>query len=82
MTDPSAAGDDGRRERLLTVVNVRAQADYAEVMFVESARIFRLPRSAPGFDETLRRLQQAVGSGRPLRVRLEQPNGEIIERVE
>jgi hypothetical protein len=82
MNGPAAAGDEGQRERLMTVVNVRARGDDAEVMFAESARIYRLRRSAQDYEDILRKLWRAVGSGRPVRVRFDQPNGEIIERVD
>ena len=75
-------GDEGKRERLMTVVHVRTHPEHTEVMFAESARIYRLRRDTQGYYETLRRLLRAVGSGRPVRVRLNQPNGELIERVD
>jgi hypothetical protein len=82
MTGPGGAGDAGQRERLMTVVHVRALPDCTEVMFVESARFFRLQRGTPGYAEAQRKLQRAAGSGRPIRVRFDRPNGEIIERVD
>jgi nucleoid-associated protein YejK len=82
MTGSAGAGDEVKRERLMTVVRVRTHREHTDVMFVESARIYRLRRDIPGYDEALRRLQRAVGSGRPVRVRLDRPNGEIIERVD
>jgi hypothetical protein len=82
MTGSAGAGDEGKRERLMTVAHVRTQGEHTEVMFVESARIYRLRRDTQGYDEALRRLLRAVGSGRPVRIRLDRPNGEIIERVD
>ena len=82
MTGPGGAGDAGERERRMTVVAVRALADHTEVMFAESARIYLLRPGAPGYAETQRRLQRALGGGRPVRVRFDRPNGEIIEQVE
>jgi hypothetical protein len=75
-------GDEGKRERLMTVVHVRTHQDQTEVMFVESARIYRLQRYTHGYQETLRRLLRAAGTGRPVRVRLIRPNSEVIERVD
>ena len=66
----------------MTVAGVRPREDYAEIMFVESARIFRLLHSNPARKETLRKLRAAGGSGRRVRVRFDKPNGGIIEGVE
>ena len=75
-------GGEGKRERLMTVVHVRTHQDHTEVMFVGSARIYRLQRDTQGYQETLRRLLRAADTGRPVRVRLIRPNSEIIECVD
>jgi hypothetical protein len=82
MADSTATGDEGKRERVMTVVHVRTRQEHEEVMFVESARIYRLRRDTQGYHETLRKLLRAAGTGRPVRVRLNRPNGEVIERVD
>ncbi|MBI4998301.1 MAG: hypothetical protein HZC22_15695 [Rhodocyclales bacterium] len=76
MTDCS---DAGRGERRLTVIHVRQYEGDAEVMFVESARIYRLPRRNPAYASVLDVLHAAVASGRPVMVRFDAPNGEQIE---
>jgi hypothetical protein len=76
MTNSS---DAGRRERRMTVVRVRDSGDGAEVMFVESARICRLTRSNPAYGDTLAALRASAATGKPLRVRFDKPNGELIE---
>jgi len=82
MGGPPGPGDEGQRERRMTVVHVRARPDDTEVMFAESARIFRLRRGIPGYAEAQRKLQRAIGTGRPVRVRFDRPNGDLIEQVE
>jgi hypothetical protein len=82
MTESASASDAGKRERSMTVAHVRADADHDEVMFVESARVYRLMRDNPVYDETLRTVRAAAGTGRPVRVRFDKPNGEIIESVD
>lgn len=74
-----AGADAGQRSRLLTVVKVRPRDGYAEVMFAESARIYRLLRSNPHHDETLHVLVGSVG--RRVWVRFDRPNGDVIEAV-
>ena len=50
-------------------------------MFYETARIYRLLRTNPEFDRALRDLRAASSEGTPVRVRFNEPNGEIIEAV-
>ncbi len=65
----------------MTVLKVRAGDGHAEVMFVESARIFRLLCHNPTYREALRELSAAAVSGCQVRVRFVEPNGDIIEEV-
>lgn len=74
-------GDEGRIERLMTVANVRPGAGGAEVMFLESARIYRLLQGNLAYDDAMRRLAAAARSGRLVRVRFSEPDGEIIVAV-
>lgn len=66
----------------MTVVKVRVGAEHADVMFVESARIYRLLGSNPAYDEALRELTAAARSRRPVRVSFSEPNSEIIVDVD
>jgi hypothetical protein len=77
----ASAGGDEQQERWMTVVNLRLRADCAEVMFAESARIYKLMRANPRFDQALSDLRAASERGGSVRVRTEKPNGEIIELV-
>jgi hypothetical protein len=73
--------DAGQRERLLTVAQVRPHAEHADVMFFQTARIYRLPRANPAFESALRLLREAVTAGTPVRVRFVEAHGEVIEAV-
>lgn len=76
------ASDAGQRERRLTVARVRTHVDDdAEVMFYETARIYRLPRTNPEYENVLRRLRAAAAARTPVRVGFLVPNGEVIESV-
>ena len=67
------AGDAGKRERLLTVAQVRAHSNHADVMFFETARIYRLPRTNPAYDSAIER---GIRSASPLPV--PPPNSELF----
>jgi hypothetical protein len=82
MAETDSGSDESKIERWLTVTAVRPRENQAEIMFVESARIYRLARSNPLYEESLGRLRAAAGSGRRLRVRFDKPNGEIILAAE
>lgn len=66
-------------DRELTVAAVRGSddADHVEVLFLESARIYVLPRSRPDFEELLGRLRE----GKRVLVAFTPPDGDVIEDV-
>jgi hypothetical protein len=69
--------------RDLTVAQVRpgAEPDHVEVLFLESAQIYRLPRSHERFDELAARLDAAGGAGRTVRVVFLSPGSNVIDDV-
>lgn len=71
--------DPRSRERSLTIVHVRERDDFAEVMCVESARIYRLPRQHPRYREVLESLIRAATTTRKVVLQLERSEGDIIE---
>jgi hypothetical protein len=73
--------DVAQRERRMTVAVVDEQAAHAVVKFLESARIYRLPRSSADYAASLRTLQAAAGSGVAVCVRLAAPHSELIDSV-
>lgn len=77
--DPSPAP-----QRELTVAHVRDRPDmdFVEVMFVESARIFRVSRSLARFDQLLSKLRQAEETGRVLKVTFTAPQGSEVGDVQ
>ena len=70
--------------RKMTVARVRepSGANHVEVVFLESARFYRLFRTNPHYAILLKRLQDAIAKGRGARVRLTSPHGDIIEDVQ
>jgi hypothetical protein len=66
-------------KRELTVAAVRGleTADPVEVLFLESTRIYLLPRGHPGFEELLGRLRE----GARVCITVSPPDGDMIEDV-
>jgi len=73
-----------RYYRAMTVAQIREQkgADHVEVVFLESARIYRLPRQNPAYDEALRLLRDALANNRALQVGLASLDSDIIEEIQ
>jgi hypothetical protein len=81
MSNAGDARTDARRERWMTVAVVHQHAAHATVRFLESARIYRLPRKSPDYASSLRSLQTAAGTGAAVWVRLTAPDGDVIVSV-
>lgn len=79
MTGSGTGGGALPSERRMSVVHLQLQADHAEVMFVESARVYRLARSNAQYGSTLSALRAALADRRPLSVVFETADGEVIE---
>ncbi len=81
-SDPSRQVE--RLFREMTVANIREPkgADNLEVVFLESARFYRLRKDTPAFDEILRLLRDAMAKGRALKVHFASPDSDIIEEVQ
>lgn len=73
--------DVAQSECRMTVAVVGEQAAHATVKFLESARIYRLPRTSADYAASLRTLQAAAGTGVAVCVRLTAPHSEIIVSV-
>jgi len=69
--------------RELTVAQIRSRegADHVQVLFLESARFYRLLREQPRFDELLERLREAELERRPVSVGLASLDSDVIEDV-
>jgi hypothetical protein len=67
--------------RALTVAQVRVHATHADVMFHESARIYRLPHTHADFVAMLARLHDAAAARVPVDVQFGGTAGEEIVQV-
>ena len=69
--------------RDLTVAHIRSRedADIVEVLFLESARVYKLPRDQPGFDRLLEGLREAEAEQRAVQIGLASLDSEIVEDV-
>ena len=72
------AGGAGSGRRVPTVAHVREHATHADVMFHESARIYRLPRAHAEFDAMLARLRRAASARAPVDVQFDSADDEKI----
>lgn len=77
-------GKEAPAFREMTAAHVREipGAEFTEVMFLESARIYKLSKKNPTYEEILKRLREAIAKKRAVRVLLDQPHGGIIEGIE
>ena len=66
--------------RTLTVAAVRGsdEEDHVEVLFLESARVYRLERERPDFDELLGQLRE----GRKVRLTTVAADSDVIEEMD
>ncbi|PYI91905.1 MAG: hypothetical protein DME97_11985 [Verrucomicrobia bacterium] len=70
-------------ERRMTVAHIReqTQGDAVEVMFLESARFYRLLKSKPDFSALLERLRAARQKGEPVEIAIASPGSDLIGDV-
>ena len=69
--------------RDMTVANLRekAELDHVIVVFLESARLYKLNRSNPGFEKTISRLRDALETQRAIKIGFESLDTDIICEV-
>ena len=82
MSDP----DDHQHHpsyREMTVVNIREQTgtDHIDIVFLESARFYKLYRDNPDFEQSLLLLQEAMTKGGVIDVGLVSSHSDIIQDV-
>lgn len=67
----------------MTVAHIRenAQPDAVEVMFLESARFYRLLRSDSNFKALLECLREAEQKQKPVEIAVTSPGGDLIADV-
>ncbi len=67
----------------MTVAHIRepAGADHVDVVFLESARFYRLNRENPNFERALGLLRETMEKGGIVEVELASPHGELINEV-
>ncbi len=83
MTNQGRDKPPDPRIRRMTVARVREVAGRdTDVMFFESARIYKLLRGHARYDEAVRVLRDALAAGRLVQVRLSAPHGDVIESLE
>jgi hypothetical protein len=68
----------------MTVAHIREPkgGEFVEIVFLESARFYRLLRQHPRYGSLLTLLRTALKQGRPVEVRLTSLDSDIIEDVQ
>jgi len=56
--------------------------EFLQVMFLQSARIYKLFKKNPKYEQIQERLHEAVAAKRTVRVQLSAPQGDVIVGVE
>lgn len=80
--------DSRRREniefRAMTPAHVRESpaADDVQVVFLESARFYKLFKKNPAFNRIVNLLRDAINEHHTVRIRCTAPYGDVIEEVE
>lgn len=72
-----------RYRREMTVANIRRKEDddFIEVVFLESARFYRLLKKNRAYRSIIRKLEEALSDGRPIRVGFVSVESDLIEEV-
>jgi hypothetical protein len=81
-SDASRQGTDAYREMRVAHIRERKDVEYLEVMFLESARIYKLFKENPAYSEILGYLRAALAEKRALRVRCAATKSDVIEEVQ
>ena len=79
---PGGAGKLAFKEMTAAHVRDPAAAEFVEVVFLESARFYKLYRKNKTFQRILHELRQAAEQHGKVRVFLNVPDGDVIEDVQ
>jgi len=80
-TDADRQGTSVYREMRVAHIRERKDGKYLEVMFLESARIYKLFRENPMYSEILRLLRAALGKKGAVKVLCTPTQSDVIEEV-
>ena len=74
---------DSLHTREMTVAQIREpeHADYVQVVFLESARFYKLMKDNPGFDRALKLLRDALINPRLLLVSVASLDSDLIQKI-
>ncbi|HKV63346.1 MAG TPA: hypothetical protein VJO16_15650 [Candidatus Acidoferrum sp.] len=80
-SDAEKRGTGVYREMRVAHIRERKDAEYLEVMFLESARIYKLFKENPAYNEIVGELRAAVGKKSAVQVRCVVAESDVIEEV-
>jgi hypothetical protein len=83
MGKPESQKHEKRVFLAMTPAHIREseRADYVEVVFLESARFYRLFKKNPAYHEIVKLLRHAIAKKRALQVRCMSPESNAIAEV-
>jgi hypothetical protein len=81
-SDPGKRGKRVYREMRVAHIREPEGTKYLEVMFLESARIYKLFKENPAYKEILGHLREALGKKYALRVRCAPTESDVIEELQ
>ena len=79
----SSMAQDKKFSRVMTVAQIREHegSEPDEILFLESARFYKLPKESSARDSLLSALRQAQATGRTVEVTLPSIDSDVIEDV-
>lgn len=80
-SDAERHGPGVYREMRVAHLRERKDAEYLEVMFLESARIYKLAKGNPAYSEIVGELRSALGKKCAVQVRCAAAESDVIEEV-
>jgi hypothetical protein len=81
-SDAGRQGTGVYREMRVAHIREPQGAKYLEVMFLESARIYKLFKENPAYSEILPHLRTALGKKSAVKVRCTSAESNVIEEIE
>jgi hypothetical protein len=84
MGQSDSQKQEERGFRAMTPAHVREPpaTDYVEVVFLESARFYKLFKKNPAFNQIVNLLRDAMNENHTVQIRCTSPHGDVIEEVE
>jgi hypothetical protein len=81
-SNPQKQPENGFQRMTPAHIREPPAADYVEVVFLESARFYKLFKKTPAFDQIADLLRDAIDNNHAVQIRCTSPHGDVIEAIE